>query len=56
MNKSISEIVAEPTDVLAAPSKQITVLLRVDQPDIILVEKMDDINCLALILNVGRFE
>lgn len=29
-----------------------TVLLRVDQPDIILVEKMDDINCLALILNV----
>lgn len=31
-----------------------TVLLRVDQPDIILVEKMDDINCLALILNVSR--
>lgn len=30
-----------------------TILLRVDQPDIILVEKMDDINCLALILNVS---
>lgn len=44
-----------PTDVPAAPSKQMTVLLRVDQPDIILVEKLDDINCLALILNVSRF-
>lgn len=31
-----------------------TVLLRVDQPDIILVEKLDDINCLALILNVNN--
>lgn len=29
-----------------------TILLHVEQPDIILVEKMDDINCLALILNV----
>lgn len=48
-------MVTEPTDVPAAPSKQMTVLLRVDQPDIILVEKMDDINCLALILNVGQF-
>ncbi|XP_037042887.1 vacuolar protein sorting-associated protein 13-like, partial [Bradysia coprophila] len=43
--------VAEPADVSTAPNKQMTVLLRVDQPDIILVEKMDDINCLALILN-----
>lgn len=35
----------------AESSKKITVLLNVEQPDIILVEKMDDINCLALILN-----
>lgn len=46
-------MVTESTDVAAAPSKQMTVLLRVDQPDIILVEKLDDINCLALILNVS---
>lgn len=52
-NESISEVVTESTDVPAAPSKQMTVLLRVDQPDIILVEKLDDINCLALILNVN---
>lgn len=32
-------------------TKKITILLNVEQPDIILVEKMDDINCLALILN-----
>lgn len=50
-NSLITEAVA---DVPAAPSKQMTVLLRVDQPDIILVEKLDDINCLALILNVSR--
>uniref|UniRef100_A0A182TV09 Vacuolar protein sorting-associated protein 13 n=1 Tax=Anopheles melas TaxID=34690 RepID=A0A182TV09_9DIPT len=30
---------------------QITVILKIEQPDIILVEKMDDINCYALILN-----
>lgn len=38
---------AEPVD----SNKKITVLINVEQPDIILVEKMDDINCLALILN-----
>uniref|UniRef100_A0A182NLZ6 Vacuolar protein sorting-associated protein 13 n=1 Tax=Anopheles dirus TaxID=7168 RepID=A0A182NLZ6_9DIPT len=32
-------------------SGQITVILKIEQPDIILVEKMDDINCYALILN-----
>lgn len=32
-------------------TKKVTILLNVEQPDIILVEKMDDINCLALILN-----
>lgn len=36
---------------LVESSKKITVLINVEQPDIILVEKMDDINCLALILN-----
>lgn len=35
------------------PNKKITVLINIEQPDIILVEAMDDINCLALILNVG---
>lgn len=35
------------------PNKKITVLINIEQPDIILVEKMDDINCLALILNVS---
>lgn len=37
----------EPVD----SNKKITVLINVEQPDIILVERMDDINCLALILN-----
>ncbi|XP_065079310.1 intermembrane lipid transfer protein Vps13 isoform X3 [Ochlerotatus camptorhynchus] len=30
---------------------QMTVIIKIEQPDIILVEKMDDINCHALILN-----
>ncbi|XP_039442815.1 intermembrane lipid transfer protein Vps13 isoform X7 [Culex pipiens pallens] len=30
---------------------QMTVIIKIEQPDIILVEKMDDINCYALILN-----
>lgn len=34
------------------PNKKMTVLINIEQPDIILVEAMDDINCLALILNV----
>lgn len=34
------------------PNKKMTILINVEQPDIILVEAMDDINCLALILNV----
>lgn len=38
---------AEPTE----NNKKITVIINVEQPDIILVEKMDDINCLALVLN-----
>lgn len=33
-------------------NKKITILINIEQPDIILVEAMDDINCLALILNV----
>lgn len=35
------------------PNKKMTVLINIEQPDIILVEAMDDINCLALILNVN---
>lgn len=33
--------------------KTITLALHVQEYDVILVEKMDDINCLALILNVS---
>lgn len=29
--------------------------IKIEEYDVILVEKMDDINCLALILNVSRF-
>ncbi|XP_055592823.1 intermembrane lipid transfer protein Vps13-like [Uranotaenia lowii] len=32
-------------------TSQMTIILKIEQPDIILVEKMDDINCYALILN-----
>jgi vacuolar protein sorting-associated protein 13A/C len=32
--------------------KTITLALHIEEYDVILVEKMDDINCLALILNV----
>ncbi|XP_058837903.1 intermembrane lipid transfer protein Vps13 isoform X2 [Topomyia yanbarensis] len=44
------------TSTSAAPvdkteSGQMTVIIKIEQPDIILVEKMDDINCYALILN-----
>lgn len=38
------------------PNKKITVLINIEQPDIILVEAMDDINCLALILNVSALD
>lgn len=34
-------------------NKKITIKIKVEEPDIILVERMDDINCLALILNVS---
>jgi len=33
-------------------AKTITLALHIEEYDVILVEKMDDINCLALILNV----
>lgn len=36
------------------PNKKMTVLINIEQPDIILVEDMNDINCLALILNVSK--
>lgn len=36
------------------PNKKMTILINIEQPDIILVEDMNDINCLALILNVSR--
>lgn len=35
-------------------TKTITLALHIEEYDVILVEKMDDINCLALILNVSR--
>lgn len=34
-------------------SSTMTLLFNVEEYDIILVEKMDDVNCLALILNVN---
>lgn len=37
----------------ADSEKTITVALHIEEYDVILVEKMDDINCLALILNVS---
>lgn len=40
----------------ADPAKRISVILTVEQPDIILVERMDDINCLALIMNVCAYK
>lgn len=36
-----------------AAEKTIMLMLHVEEYDVILVEKMDDINCLALILNVS---
>lgn len=36
-----------------AAAKTMTFLFNVEEYDIILVEKMDDVNCLALILNVN---
>lgn len=47
--KTESTVVAVSSE--ANSTKKVTILLNVEQPDIILVEKMDDINCLALILN-----
>lgn len=39
----------------AKPAGQkMTVNIKIEQPDIILVEQMDNINCLALILNVSK--
>lgn len=46
-------IIQETADNAVESNKKITILINVEQPDIILVEKMDDINCLALILNVS---
>lgn len=46
-----AEIVLTTTE--TDPNKKITILINIEQPDIILVEAMDDINCLALILNVS---
>lgn len=39
----------------AAGEKTMTLALHIEEYDVILVEKMDDINCLALILNVRIF-
>lgn len=36
--------------------KTVTLALHIEEYDVILVEKMDDINCLALILNVRFWE
>lgn len=36
----------------ADTGKKTTIIIHVEQPDIILVEQMDDINCLALFFNV----
>lgn len=35
-------------------TKTLTLTLHVEEYDIVLTEKMDDVNCLALILNVSR--
>lgn len=50
-----AEIILLPVEQSAEvePPQKMTIILNVEQPDIILVEKMDDINCLALILNVS---
>lgn len=37
----------------AATGKKMTVVVKIEQPDIILVEEMDNINCLALVMNVS---
>lgn len=44
---SISGVQVQPVE------KTITLALHVQEYDVILVEKMDDIDCLALILNVS---
>ena len=49
--KKRKQSIAQPPPAAEAP-KVIILDLHIEQPDIILVEKMDDINCLALILNV----
>lgn len=47
-------VVKPPTPTAPAePAKRMTIILNVEQPEIILVEAMDDINCHALILNVS---
>jgi hypothetical protein len=53
---SSSFIICLKTEIISAAedSKNITLMLHIEQPDIILVEKMDDINCYALILNVSN--
>lgn len=39
--------------VVEETGKKTTIIIHVEQPDIILVEQMDDINCLALFFNVN---
>lgn len=51
----VHQVVVKPATPTAPtePSKRMTIILNVEQPEIILVEAMDDINCHALILNVS---
>lgn len=41
-----------PAAVVAESGQRTTIIIHIEQPDIILVEQMDDINCLALFFNV----
>lgn len=43
------------TQVSQDAEKTMKLTLHIEEYDVILVEKMDDINCLALILNVSSF-
>lgn len=40
------------SETIKTPGQKITVNIKIEKPDIILVEQMDNINCLALMLNV----
>lgn len=57
----VKSVASKNKQVQAAPPTQkqennstMTLLLHIEQPDIILVERMDDVNCYALILNVSK--